>query len=273
VIRCAECGLALVYSRAAAGLHCRLCDAHSPLPETCPGCRGRRLSPFGWGAERVEHAVRRRFPRARVARYEPDARGARAEAQRAAAAAADVVIGMRGAIRLFGPGALALAGFVSPDQLLRVPDFRAGERMLALLWAAAERIRPGGAMVIQSQNPEHHAFTAVASQSLERFYAPELSFRGELGYPPFRRLAVITLQRGGAELAEGVAATLRGTPGLTVYGPAPGRLGRVQRIVVKGRDDLGDVLGVALAEAPGRAGPRKNRGIMDVEVDPIEWPS
>ena len=29
---------------------------------------GRRLSPFGWGLERVEHAVRRRFPKARVAR-------------------------------------------------------------------------------------------------------------------------------------------------------------------------------------------------------------
>src|SRR5439155_1346120 len=84
---------------------------------------------FGWGAERVEHAVRRRFPDARIARWEPDAaRGARAEAQRAAAAAADVVIGTRGALRLFGPAALGLAAFVAPDQLLRAPDFRAGGR-------------------------------------------------------------------------------------------------------------------------------------------------
>src|SRR5207245_2498772 len=80
-------------------------------------------------------------------------RVARGESQRRAAAAAQVVIGTRGALRLFGRAALGLAGFVSPDQLLRLPDFRAGERTLALLWAAAERVGAGGALVIQSQNP------------------------------------------------------------------------------------------------------------------------
>src|SRR5207249_566810 len=101
VVRCPECDVALAYTRAARTLTCRVCGRQTPLPETCPGCRGRRLSPFGWNAERVEHAVRRRFPRARVARYDPDAtRGAKAERQRAEAAAAEVVIGTRGALRL-----------------------------------------------------------------------------------------------------------------------------------------------------------------------------
>src|SRR5207244_2487949 len=112
---------------AAATLWCRLCATTRPLPDTCAHCHGRRLSPFGWGLERVEHAVRRRFPKARVARWDPEAsRGAKGEAQRAAAAAAEVVIGTRGALRLFGPASLGLAGFVSPDQLLRLPDWRPG---------------------------------------------------------------------------------------------------------------------------------------------------
>jgi len=129
-----RCAIALAYTRAAARLVCRLCATSQPLPETCAVCQGRRLSPFGWGAERVEHAVRRRFPDARIARWDPDAvRGARAEAQRAAAAAADVVIGTRGALRSSAGGARAGA-FVAPDQLLRAPDFRAGERTLAFAW-------------------------------------------------------------------------------------------------------------------------------------------
>ena len=125
--------MAFVYSRAAATLVCRVCGASHPLPDTCAACRGRRLTPFGWGAERVEHAVRRRFPR-HTHRALGSRVGARrkGEAQRAAAAAADVVIGTRGALRLFGPAALGLAAFVAPDQLLRAPDFRAGERTLAL---------------------------------------------------------------------------------------------------------------------------------------------
>src|SRR5262249_56862150 len=84
VVRCPECAIAFAYSRAAARLICRVCGASHPLPDTCAACHGRRLTPFGWGAERVEHAVRRRFPDARIARWDPDSpRGAQGATQRA----------------------------------------------------------------------------------------------------------------------------------------------------------------------------------------------
>jgi primosomal protein N' (replication factor Y) len=303
VMRCPACAVALSYARSATTLTCRVCGVTMPLPETCPECTGRRLTPFGWGAERVEHAVRRRFPHARIARYEPESGGARAAAQRAAAAQADIVIGTRGALRLFGRAALGLAGFVSPDQLLRLPDFRAGERTLGFLWAAAERVRPNGQLVIQSQHPAHHAFAAVTQHDLERFYVPELRFRSELGYPPFRRLAIITVPAGGHALAD-VTAALTGSGALTVYPATLARGGRMHRIVVKGRDDLPEALATALADgARARAGTSRgaakrgpggteatgavdgavpggtravrgrarDRGIIDVEVDPVEW--
>ena len=275
IVRCAECALALAYSRAAATLACRLCGRTAPLPDTCPSCQGRRLSPFGWGVERVEHAVRRRFPDARIARYDPDGlRGARGETQRAAAAAAQVVIGTRGALRLFGRATLGLAGFVSADQLLRVPDFRAGERTFALLWAAAERVVEGGALVIQSQNPTHYAFDAVVRQDLAAFYGHELRFRGELGYPPFRRLATLTVRGRSApeteRLAARVSAALRTSTVLQVYPPGADRRNRVRRVVVKGPAELPRLVGAALEEF--RGGRQEGRGIIDVEVDPVEWP-
>jgi primosomal protein N' (replication factor Y) (superfamily II helicase) len=276
ILRCPACALALAYSRAERRLACRLCGIPRPLPETCPACRGRRLSPFGWGAERVEHAVRRRFPSARVARYDPEARrGARGDAQRAAAAAADVVVGTRGALRLFGPASLGLVGFVAPDQLLRLPDFRAGERLFALGWAAAERTAPDGRVIVQSQNPEHYALEAVVRCDLDAFYRQELAFRAELGYPPFRRLAVLTIAgrrgMGARPLAERVAAALAASDTLTVYPAAADRRGRAFRLVVKGAEDLPHVLAKALdgLGAPTRGG----RGIIQVEVDPVEWPS
>jgi primosomal protein N' (replication factor Y) (superfamily II helicase) len=275
VVRCAECAIAFAYSRASARLVCRLCGAAQPLPDTCAVCHGRRLSPFGWGAERVEHAVRRRFPTARIARWDPDAvRGARGEAQRLTAGAADVVIGTRGALRLFGPASLGLAAFVAPDQLLRAPDFRAGERTLGLLWAAAERVGADGALIIQSQNPGHYAFAAVADQDLDEFYRRELEFRAELGYPPFRRLAIVTTRAGDdagtRRLAETVGAALRGRPGLTVYPPAAEGRDRALRMVVKGDAELPRLLEEALREFKTLR--PASRGIIDVEVDPVEWP-
>jgi primosomal protein N' (replication factor Y) len=274
IVRCPQCALALIYSRAGITLSCRLCGTTVPSPETCPHCGGRRLSPFGWGLERVEHAVRRRFPKARVARWDPEAsRGAKGEAQRAAAATAEIVVGTRGALRLFGPASLGLAGFVSPDQLLRLPDFRAGERMFALMWAAAERVGGQGALVIQSLNPTHYALDAVARQELTVFYRHELKFRAELGYPPFRRLAVVSISGASdtQRLADEVAAALRASPRLVVYPPVAERRQRAWRIVVKGEATLPSLLAAALEDFRG---PRpKGRGIIDVEVDPVEWPS
>jgi primosomal protein N' (replication factor Y) len=274
IVRCPTCAIALAYARAAATLACRLCGTAVPLPDTCPHCRGRRLTPFGWSAERVEQAVRRRFPRADIARYDGEARGKRAEAQRAAAADADVIVGTRGAVKLFGPAALGLAAFVSPDHQLRLPDFRAAERAFALMWAVTERVRADGVVIVQSQNPEHYGLAAVVAHDLDTFYRQELKFRAELGYPPFRRLAVITArgrEPGQAErLAGAAAAALRGARQLTVYPPAAGRGARTWRVVVKGGDDLPAALETGLGEL--RTGAR-SRGIMSVEVDPVEWPS
>src|SRR5207245_1160066 len=115
ILKCEACAIALAYSPAGRTLTCRLCGTARPLIDVCPACRGRRLAPFGWGAERVEHAVRRRFVSARIARFDPEAvRGARAEAQRNAALSADVVIGTRVTRRLAGPASLGLAVLPPP---------------------------------------------------------------------------------------------------------------------------------------------------------------
>ena len=82
---------------------------------------------------------------------------------------------------------------------------------------------------------------------------------------------MVTITGGERRLADEVAAALRASPRLTVYPPVSDRRGRAWRIVVKGHADLPAVLAVALEDFRG---PRpRSRGIMDVEVDPVEWPS
>jgi primosomal protein N' len=272
VPRCPECGVALEFSRVEKTVACRLCRRQEAAPDICVTCGGRRLSPFGWSAERVEHAVRRRFPHARIARYDPDAtRGARLVRQRLEAASADIVIGTRGALRLFSTGSLGLTGFVALDQIFRVPDFRAGERAFALMWAAAEKVAPGGELVIQSQNADHYAIRAVTRQDLAEFYKPELQFRGELGYPPFRRLCRLTIrapsERTARNLAQACARQLE-SPGLTVYPPMAERRITAWRIIVKGPAGLPAEVSRVLAEL-GQA-PRGRRGMIEAEMDPVD---
>jgi primosomal protein N' (replication factor Y) len=272
VLRCPECGIASAYSRVEKTLGCRQCARRDPAPDTCPTCAGRRLSVFGWGAERVEHAMRRRFPRARIARYDPDAmRGQRLTRQQTEAARAEIVIGTRGALRLFEPRSLGLVGFVTFDQFLRIPDFRASERAFALAWAAAERVTPDGEVVIQSHNPDHYVLRAVVGQDLAEFYKDELRFRSELAYPPFRRLCRVTA-RGRSELsARAIAETSArrlADHGLAVYPPATGRRGLAWTVVAKGGDDLPAVVAAALAGV--RAGRRRAGDMVEIEVDPVD---
>ena len=114
-----------------AALGCRLCGRREPAPGACPRCGGHRLSPFGWSPERVRPRCAsaslgspRARERARHRRRRP--LGTRAGARRRPGRAA------RARARL----ALSAVGFVALDGLLRVPDFRAGERAFQSLWAA-----------------------------------------------------------------------------------------------------------------------------------------
>ena len=267
VLRCPDCGVGLGFARVSATLECRLCGRASPLPGACPRCGGHRLSPFGWSPERVMTALRKRFPRLAVAR--PGGRGRDA----ARAAQAQVLVGGLGVLRGLEPGTLAAVGFIAFDGLLRVPDFRAGERAFQALWAAMEAVRPAGRVVVQTLHPEHYVVEAARRRRREAFYEPELRFRAELGYPPFGRLCQIGVQGKSADDARGLleecAAALRGVPSLTVYPAAPrgAALGRRPwwRMLVKGPENLAHLLEEPLRPFLERR--RRAAGIF--EIDPI----
>ncbi len=275
VLRCPECRIAMAFSRARRELACRLCRRADPAPETCPHCGGRQLAPLGWGTERVEQAVREQFPRLRVERSDAESGRDRPRARAAHEGDAHVVVGTRAALKAFVPRGPSLVGLISPDPILRLPDFRAGERAFSLLWAAAEKVADGGRVLIQTQHPAHYAVRAAADQDLMSFYKHELQFRSELGYPPFRRLCLLKVRHrtdsAARRLAEALYREVSALRGLTVYPPAPlGRSPRTPRrqIVLKGNDDLPARLSPLLAAYRQRQDDR--RGIIEVEMDPLD---
>jgi primosomal protein N' (replication factor Y) len=231
-----------------------------PPPERCPHCGGHRLAPFGWDPDRVEAAVSRRFPRLTVSRSNPRAQ---------------IVVGTPVMLRQFAPGALGCVGLVAPDGLLGMPDFRGGERAFQLVWAAAEAVAPGGRLVVQTVHPEHYAVQTVKDQDRRSFYKHELSLRAELGYPPFRRVCVVSARaheesQARARLTD-CAEALSGIAGLTVYGAAPvgtpgARASRWQ-FVIKGPQELPRLIRPALG--PFVEHGRRAGAVVEVEMDPV----
>ena len=259
-LRCQACGVPLAFSRGAKALSCRLCATTAPLPERCPGCGGHRLSPFGWDPERVEAAVSRRFPKLTVSRADPRAQ---------------VVVGTPAVLRRLPPGRLGCVGIVALDGLLSVPDFRGGERAFELVWAAAEAVAPSGRLIIQTLHPDHYAVQAAKDQDPQSFYKHELDLRAELGYPPFRRLCVVSVRgRSDSEARARIgdcAQALRGVGGLTVYPPAPlgasGARSARWQFVIKGPGELPRLIGPALGAFVTQR--RRGGAVVEVEMDPV----
>jgi primosomal protein N' (replication factor Y) len=277
--RCSHCRIGLSWSRQSRQLRCNLCRRQERAPALCPRCRGRGLTARGWGIERVEEAARATFPGVPMIRYDGEsAHGAQGAMLRRLITRGEVrlVVGTRGALRLFPQGALGALGVISPDPLLHLPDFRAAERTFQLLWEAAERVgAQGGRLVVQTHHPDHYAISAIAHQDRGTFYRNELKFRAELAYPPWSRLTRIVVRgregTGTQALAERITRELAGLDsGLTIYGPTPlgpAAQSRRWQLVVKGDQRLPARLGGALRPFLERRGPA---GVtVEVDVDPI----
>jgi primosomal protein N' (replication factor Y) len=92
---------------------------------------------------------------------------------------------------------VTLVGIIYADLALHQPDFRAGERTFQLLTQVAGRAGRGdieGEVVVQAFTPFHPAIQFARRHDFNGFYEQELEFRNSLKYPPFSRIALLTLK-------------------------------------------------------------------------------
>ncbi len=247
VASCPRCDTPLTHHHQSEMLQCHRCGFQTPEPKKCPNCGSLRIKFFGAGTQQVERAFGDLFPKARTLRWDADT-VTKPEMHdlfllRFVERKADVLIGTQMIAKGLDLPLVTLVGVVSADMALNLPDFRAGERTFQLLTQVAGRAGRGllgGRVVLQTYQPDHYAVMAAARHDADGFYAQEIAYRRDLGYPPFRRLARIVLRseseaRAQAE-AEEAAAFLRGRlaklkmAATELIGPAPCFFSRVNDI-------------------------------------------
>ena len=196
-------------------LVCHHCDYRAKHPEKCPACDSDQIRYFGGGTERVEQEVRKRFPQARIIRWDRDTTGGKdvhdALLQRFVAHEADVLIGTQMVAKGLDLPLVTLVGVVSADTALYLPDYRSGERTFQLLTQVAGRAGRGllgGRVIVQTYAPEHYAIRAAAGHDFATFYEREMHYRRELGYPPYTRLVRLEIRALSADRAQRNAENL-----------------------------------------------------------------
>jgi primosomal protein N' (replication factor Y) len=222
---CPECNIPMVFYKGKRVIHCGYCGKESSPPDVCPVCQSHELKTVGTGMEKVEEELRELHP-VGVDRKRKNLIEVISEAGGALAVGTKVLTRSPGL-----SGAFSLVGVVNADGHLYIPDFRASERAYQDLMYAAERVRPGGQLILQSRNPGARIFSRLRAFSTGRFFRDELKEREELRYPPFAKMVLITLR--GKE--EPRVPDLSGQ-GVEVLGPAYvlGKRGRrVWKLIIK----------------------------------------
>ena len=258
---CEYCDVPLTYHEGRGGrgaIVCHHCGRRASEPERCPECESRRIRYLGAGTEKVSELVSTLWPQARVVRWDRDVTGHKdsheAILDQFTRHEADIMVGTQMIAKGLDLPLVTLVGVISADVGLYLPDFRAAERSFQLLTQVAGRAGRsplGGQVIIQSYRPEHYVIQAARRHDYLDFYRQEISFRRQLGYPPFRRLARLLFSHQSREkvqeeaeaLARGLKFTIaeRGLTGVDLIGPAPCFFGREQgkyrwQIVVRAVD-------------------------------------
>ena len=267
-------------------LRCHHCGAESGIPRACPTCGNVDLKPLGRGTQRLEETLQERFPAARVVRIDRDSARRRADLVRTLEGIrrgeGDILVGTQLLAKGHDFPALTLVGVVNSDTALLSTDYRAPERLFAVLeqvaGRAGRRERPGEVLV-QTRYPDHPLFEALARHDFAGFAESQLAERRGAGFPPFVFEAALRAEAAKLETAleflKQASAAVARPDEVDVYDPVPNvitrraGLERAQLLMQSSSRPALQSFLTGLSEHLFSNAPRNLRWHLD--VDPVEF--
>ncbi len=194
-IKCRNCEITLTLHQKANAYKCHLCGFSLPAAGQCPVCGSGAIKQLGMGTEKIEDAVGKLFPDARIARMDRDTvtrKGAMVKILKGLRRREiDILVGTQMVAKGHDFPHITLVGIICADLSLSFPDFRAGEltfQVLAQVAGRAGRGQAPGRVILQTYNPDHFSIQAARKQDYKSFYSQEIRIRKDFSYPPFSRM-------------------------------------------------------------------------------------
>jgi primosomal protein N' (replication factor Y) (superfamily II helicase) len=236
---CHRCSAQLVLHATDRRLRCHHCGHESTVPVVCPECGNADLSPLGQGTQRVEQALAHSFPAARILRIDRDTtrrkESWRDMRQRIFAGEVDILVGTQILAKGHDFPRLSLVGVLNADSMLYSADFRASERLFALLTQVAGRAgrdRIPGEVLVQTEFERHPLYAALRAQDVHAFCRALLAEREQAAFPPYVHQALLRaeaprLERALEYLREAAHAGEALRSEVVIYDPIPASLVRL----------------------------------------------
>lgn len=188
---CPHCSAKLVVHLSDRLLRCHHCGWYEAVPTACPDCGNPDIKPLGQGTQRLEAALARFFPDARILRIDRDTTS-RKEAwdqvyAKVHSGEVDILLGTQMLAKGHDFGGLSLVVVVNADGGLYSADFRASERLFAQLTQVAGRAgraAVAGEVYVQTQWPEHSLYQSLVKHDYEGYMDVLLEERQQAMFPP-----------------------------------------------------------------------------------------
>jgi primosomal protein N' (replication factor Y) len=206
---CAHCSAFRVFHKIDRTLRCHHCGFTDRVPRACPACGNADIAPMGRGTEQLEehltellvHVKRPNGDPVKVMRIDADSTKLKGslEAQLAGvhSGEVDVLVGTQMIAKGHDFRRITLVAAINPDGALFSSDFRAPERLFALLMQAGGRAgrdaeqSASSEMWVQTFHPSHPLFEALKKHDYPAFAEQQLKERLEAGLPPSTFQALI----------------------------------------------------------------------------------
>ena len=221
---CPHCSAYRVFHKIDRTLRCHHCGFTQRVPRACPDCGNLDIGTLGRGTEQLEENLAELLTEvcrpdgtpARIARIDADSTRGKGQLEQQLAqvhaGAVDVLVGTQMIAKGHDFRRVTLVAAINPDAALFSSDFRAPERLFALLMQSAGRAGRDAAqsaaseMWVQTQHAQHPLFAALKAHDYPGFAAAQLAERAQAGLPPFTHLALLRADARSQDAAQGFLA-------------------------------------------------------------------
>lgn len=208
VVMCPHCDIPLKYHSNGNKLLCHYCGKSILYSNICPSCGEPFLQNNGTGTQQVEEAVKRLFPGVKVLRMDYDSTRKKNSYEEIYSQfrehKADILIGTQMIARGLDFDDVSLAAVISADSLANYEDYRADERMFAMIEQVGGRAgrKAKGKVIVQTYDPDNFIIRCAKRHDYTGFYKAEIARRRDIGMPPYTKLFRLVFSHTDREKAE-----------------------------------------------------------------------
>lgn len=242
IYTCPACQVTMVFHLKENHLCCHYCGRIETAPKNCKTCGSEELRYASSGTEKIEQELQQLFPNEKILRMDLDTTGKKGShakfLREFQEGKARILLGTQMLAKGLDFPNVTLVGAILADIGLSLPDFRASERLYALLLQVAGRAgrsQKKGEVYLQVLNLQNDVFRFVLQNDYTHFFEYEKAVRQLVGYPPFVRLTkvefsgkseseVATAAKVFGELIEGVLSKEH----FEVLGPVPAVIAKLK---------------------------------------------